>query len=47
MPREAGAGRNDVTHDDVFLEAAQMIDLAERRRFGQHAGRVLERRRAR
>ena len=41
--RETGAGRNQVTHDDVFLEAAQMIDLAQRGRFGENAGRVLER----
>ncbi len=45
--REAGAGRDEVTHDDVFLEAAQAIDLAQRGRFGEDAGGVLEGRGAR
>ena len=39
---EAGAGRDQVTHDDVFLEAAQVVDLAERGGFGEHPGGVLE-----
>ena len=43
--REASAGRDEVTHDHVFLEAAQVIDLAQRGRFGQDAGGVLEGRR--
>ena len=43
--REAGAGRDEVTHDHVFLEAAQIVDLAQSGRFGQDARRVLERRR--
>ena len=43
--REAGAGRDEVTHDDVFLEAAQVVDLAQRRRFGEDARGVLEGRR--
>src|ERR1017187_6279459 len=40
---EAGPGRNDVTHDDVLLEAAQVIDLGASRGLSQHAGGVLER----
>ena len=39
---KAGARRNNVTHDDVFLEPTQAVDLGPRRRFGQNAGRVLE-----
>ena len=31
-----------MTHDDVLLEAAQTIDLAQRRRFGEDASRILE-----
>src|SRR5687768_3838370 len=42
MMAEAGAGRNDVTHDHVFLEAAEHIDFAHRRCFGENTGRVLE-----
>src|SRR5947207_2603680 len=41
---ETGSGRNDVAHDDVFLEAAQVIDLAHAGRLRQHPGGVLERR---
>jgi hypothetical protein len=40
--RESRAGRNQVTHDDVLLEAAQAIDLAKRRRFGEDPRRILE-----
>src|SRR5437588_3419467 len=43
--RETSSRRNEMAHDDVLLEAAQTIDLAERRRFREHARRVLERRR--
>src|SRR6266568_5017787 len=45
MLREAGAGRNQVTHDHVFLEPAETIDLAERCCFGQDARCILEGRR--
>ena len=41
--RETRAGGNQVTHDHVFLEAAQSIDLAQRRRFRQNTSRILER----
>ena len=30
VDRQAGAGRDETTHDDVLLEAAQVIDLAQR-----------------
>src|SRR5262249_12878536 len=43
MFREPGSGRNQVTHDHVFLEAAQPIDFAERSRFSEHTSRILER----
>src|SRR5947209_7287540 len=43
MSRESRSRRNQVTHNDVFLEAAETIDFAERRGFGEHAGCVLER----
>ncbi len=39
---EAGAGRDDVAHDDVFLEAAQIINAGAGGGLGQHAGGVLE-----
>src|SRR5437867_470777 len=39
---EAGAGRDDVAHDDVLLEAVQVIDTAHGRGFGQDARGVLE-----
>ena len=42
MRRESGSRRNQVTHDHVFLEATQFINFAQRGRFGQHTGRVLE-----
>ena len=42
MRRESRSRRDQVTHDDVFLESAQVIDFAQRGRFGEHAGRVLE-----
>src|SRR5256714_13743958 len=41
---EARAGRNEMAHDNVFLEAAQTIDLAKRRRFREDTRRILERR---
>src|SRR6478735_8851260 len=43
MLRAAGSGRNQVTHDHVFLEPAQPIDFAERSRFSEHTSRILER----
>src|SRR4051812_26548934 len=41
--RETSPCRNEMAHDDVLLEAAQTIDLAERCRFGEDARGVLER----
>ena len=32
-----------MTHDHVFLKAAQPIDLAQRSRFSEHTGRILKR----
>src|SRR4029077_17054324 len=43
MLRETGSGRNQVTHDHVFLEAAQPVDFTQRSRFSEHTCRVLER----
>ena len=40
---EAGAGGDEVAHDDVFLEPAQVVHLAQGRRFREDAGGVLER----
>src|SRR5215475_12961642 len=40
-----GAGGDQAAHDHVLLQAAQVIDAARDRRLGQHAGRLLERRR--
>ncbi len=40
---ESGAGGDEVTHDDVFLEAAEVIDSAQGRCFGEDTGGVLER----
>src|SRR5213593_3948867 len=42
MLSESGSGRDQMTHDHVFLEATQFIDLAQCGRFGQNAGRILE-----
>src|SRR6478609_109270 len=42
VSREARARRDQVTHDDVFLEAAQGVDLAQRRGVGEDARRLLE-----
>src|ERR1700730_11784042 len=41
---EPGSGRNQPAHRHVLLQAAQVIDLAGDRRFGEHARRLLERR---
>src|SRR5689334_2350277 len=41
--RESRARWNQVTHDHVFLETAETIDLPERGSFGQNTGRILER----
>ena len=42
VQREAGAGGDEVAHDDVLLEAAEIIHAAEGRGFGQDASGVLE-----
>jgi len=42
MLSEPGSGRDQVTHDHVFLKATQFIDFAQCRRFGENAGLVLE-----
>src|SRR6266852_6776647 len=39
---EPGSRRNQPAHRHVLLQAAQVIDLAGNRRFGEHAGRLLE-----
>ena len=41
----AGAGRDQPADDDVLLEAVERVDLAVDRRLGEHARRLLERRR--
>src|SRR4030095_7598364 len=41
---EAGTGRNQSSHDDVFLQSAEVIDLSADRSFSQDARRFLERR---
>ena len=38
-------GRDEPAHDDVLLEAAQVVDLAADRGLGEHLGGLLERRR--
>ena len=45
MAIKPSAGRNDVTHDHIFLKAVKGVLLAKGGRFGQHAGGVLEGRR--
>ena len=42
IPLEARARRDQPAHRDVFLQAAQVIDLAGNRRLGEHARRLLE-----
>src|ERR1700694_350899 len=42
VARPARARRNQVTHDDVFLEALQVVHLAKRRGVGEDACRLLE-----
>src|SRR5215831_5346344 len=42
---ETGARRNETAHDDIFLQATQVIDLSGDSRFGEDAGRLLETRR--
>ena len=39
---ESGAGGDEVSHDDVFLETAEVIDSAKSRGFGEDTGGVLE-----
>src|SRR5690349_9561272 len=39
---EAGAGRDKATHDDVFLQAAEVINLAGNGSFGEDASGLLE-----
>lgn len=43
--RVVSAGGEQPAHDDVFLEAAQVVDLVADRGLGQHFGGLLERRR--
>src|SRR5205809_7597544 len=43
MVGKTSSGWYQVTHDDVFLEATQLVDFTERCRFGEHTGRILER----
>src|SRR6516162_5423860 len=43
VSRKAGARRDQAAHDDVFLEAAQVVDLAADGGFGEHLRRLLER----
>ena len=38
----AGAGRDQAAHDDVLLEAAQVVHLAVDGGFGEHARGLLE-----
>src|SRR5581483_11659604 len=40
---QSGSGGNEPSDDDVLLEADQFVLLAAHGRFGQHAGRLLER----
>src|SRR5690606_5759157 len=41
---ETSTGRKRVAQDDVFLQADQVVDRACQSGFGQHLGRLLERR---
>src|SRR5580704_16468981 len=43
MIREAGSCGNQTSHDDVFLQAAQVVLQAPYRRLGEDAGGLLER----
>src|SRR6185436_943467 len=45
VARDAGPRRDQATHDDVFLQADQAIDLAVDGGFGEHLGGLLKRRR--
>ncbi len=45
MIREAGARGNEAAHNDVFLQAAQVVLQPTNRRLGEHARSLLERRR--
>ncbi|KAF5292251.1 hypothetical protein FQR65_LT20319 [Abscondita terminalis] len=40
---QARAGRDQAAHDDVFLQATQLVALAHDGSLGEHAGRFLER----
>ena len=40
--RQARAGRDEATHDDVLLEAAEVVGLAADGRLGEHLGGLLE-----
>src|SRR5688572_2110665 len=42
IPPEARAGGNQASHRHVLLQAAQVVDLARDRGFGEHARRFLE-----
>ena len=39
---ETGASRYDVTHDNILLEAAQVVGFTGCRSFGEYAGGILE-----
>src|SRR5438105_1939177 len=42
VPFEAGARRNQPAHDDVFLQAAELVDSSANRRLGEDARGLLE-----
>ena len=44
-PRQAGAGRDELTDDDVLLEPHELVALAVQGSLGQHSGGLLEGRR--
>ena len=44
VTHETGSRRNQMPHDHIFFEAAEEVDFAQGRCFGEHARGVLERR---
>src|SRR6478609_2487284 len=42
VPGKTGTGRDELTDDDVLLEAEQRVATTAHRRLGEHAGRLLE-----
>ena len=42
VAREARTGRDELTDDDVLLEALEVVDLLGEGGFGEHAGGLLE-----